>query len=76
MNLRDWMDAEGKTPESLSSELKGHGCRATGDLIRKVLSGKKRFGNDNIFAIQEISEGKVTFEDLYVPMADLKAPGV
>lgn len=71
MKLDAWMKETGRTAESLSRELEARGCRASADLVRKVLAEKKRFGIDTISEIEKISAGSVTFRDLFVPLADL-----
>ena len=72
MKLSVWMEMTGRTPETLSEELQGFGLPATADLIRKVNANTKRFGLDTTYQLQRLSKGKVTFDDLYVPLGDLR----
>jgi hypothetical protein len=69
MEIKGWSDAD------LAKEINEAGGQASIALVGQVRRGEKRFGNDNIFAVQKASEGKVTFEDLYVSTADMKASG-
>lgn len=70
--LKAWMDSTGRTPESLSTELRARGLKAKPKMIRAVIYDQKRFGIDTIFILQKMSRGKVNFGNLYVPLADLK----
>ena len=72
ISLKAWMDDTGRTPESLSAELRAKGLKAKPKMIRAVIYDQKRFGIDTIFVLQNMSRGKVNFGNLYVPLAELK----
>ena len=70
--LKGWMDATGRTPETLSAELNARGVSAGRSLIRAVISDQRRFGIDTIFVLQKMSRGKVNFGNLYIPRTELR----
>jgi hypothetical protein len=66
MEIKKWSDAD------LARAINEAGGQASIALVGQCRRGEKRFGQDNIYAIQKITEGKVTFEDLFVPSSELK----
>lgn len=75
MKLETFMEIKGWSDSDLAKAINEAGGQASTALVGQVRRGEKRFGNDNIFAVQKASEGKVTFEDLYVSTVDMKACG-